>query len=309
MAQVRTQAQMWQLYSEAELGNQSAVLKILGLALNGDAAGEYFYGELCFGGNSVPKDDYQGKYWTYKSAAQGYAPAESALGDMIEDGTFSFKQSYSEAVTWHQMAAKQGDDNSQYHLALMYENGVGVEQNEAMAMLWFRKAADQGNPRAKTRLDGLNALKEQLPRTNDHSVTAPQSNADARKNVRFVPLSQQGGVYTVPVRINDAINLGFVLDSGSADVSIPAEVVLTLKRTGTIAESDFIGSQTYTLADGSQVASKTFRIRSLKLGDIVVENVTGSVAKTGAGLLLGQSFLSRFKSWSVDNAQHVLVLE
>ena len=33
------------------------------------------------------------------------------------------------------------------------------------------------------------------------------------------------------------------------------------------------------------------------------------MASARGSLLLGQSFLGRFKSWSIDNAKHVLVLE
>ena len=123
-----------------------------------------------------------------------------------------------------------------------------------------------------------------------------------------VPMQLEGGTYVVPVLINDAITLEFVVDSGAADVSIPADVVMTLMRTKTLNEKDFLGEQTYVLADGSKVPSQTFRIRSLKLGNKVLQNVDGSVASAQGSLLLGQSFLSRFKSWSVDNTKHVLLL-
>ena len=73
--------------------------------------------------------------------------------------------------------------------------------------------------------------------------------------------------------------------------------------------SDFIGTKTYRLADGSTVPSTTFRVRSLTIGNsIVIENVTGNIAPVRGHLLLGQSFLSRFKSWSIDNAKQALVL-
>jgi predicted aspartyl protease len=122
-------------------------------------------------------------------------------------------------------------------------------------------------------------------------------------------MAREGGVYVVPVLINDAITLNFVVDSGAADVSIPADVVMTLIRTGTLKESDFLGQTIYVLADGSKVPSRTFRIRSLKVGGKIVENVSGSIAPVKGDLLLGQSFLGRFKSWSVDNTTHALVLE
>jgi hypothetical protein len=51
-------------------------------------------------------------------------------------------------------------------------------------------------------------------------------------------MSRTGGTFAVPVRINDAITLEFVVDSGAADVSIPADVFLTLTRTGTLGRAD-----------------------------------------------------------------------
>ena len=79
-----------------------------------------------------------------------------------------------------------------------------------------------------------------------------------------INMKKRGGVYVVPVLINNAITLDFVVDSGASDVSVPADVVMTLMRSGTLKETDFLGQQTYVLADGSKVPSETFRIRSLK---------------------------------------------
>ena len=120
---------------------------------------------------------------------------------------------------------------------------------------------------------------------------------------------ESGGIYQVPVVINDALKLDFIVDSGASDVSIPSDVVLALIRTGTIKKSDFIGTETYRLADGSAVSSGTFIIRSLKVGDQTVTNVRASIADVNGPLLLGQSFLKRFKSWSQDNAAHELILQ
>jgi hypothetical protein len=100
-----------------------------------------------------------------------------------------------------------------------------------------------------------------------------------------------------------------VVDSGAGDVVITQDVFLTLMRTGTIQESDLTGTETYTLANGSTIKQPTFKIRSLMLAGTVVENVSGSVTPVEGTLLLGQSFLTRFKSWSIDNAKQALVLE
>ena len=82
----------------------------------------------------------------------------------------------------------------------------------------------------------------------------------------------------VSVIINKSIILDFIVDSGASDVSIPVDVVATLVRTGTLQNSDFMGTQSYKLADGSTVPSATFRIRSLSVAKITIENVEASVA-------------------------------
>jgi hypothetical protein len=54
--------------------------------------------------------------------------------------------------------------------------------------------------------------------------------------------------------------------------------------------------------------SQRLRIRSLKVANKVVEDVLVSVAPVNGDILLGQSFLSKFKSRSVDNERHLLIL-
>jgi hypothetical protein len=123
-----------------------------------------------------------------------------------------------------------------------------------------------------------------------------------------VPVKGHGGTFLVPVTINGELTLNITIDSGASDVSIPADVVSTLIRTGSLENSDFLGEEKYRLADGSLVPSPTFNIRSLKVGNRVLKNVKGSVASAKGSLLLGQSFLSRFSSWSIDNKRQVLIL-
>jgi clan AA aspartic protease (TIGR02281 family) len=139
--------------------------------------------------------------------------------------------------------------------------------------------------------------------------SAPPSVSGAPTRGTVIQLQPDRGTFTIPVLINDKITLNFVLDSGAADVTIPSDVVGTLRRTGTLSNADFLGTKTYVLADGSKMSAQTFRIKSLKIGNRVIENVTASTAPANGSLLVGQSFLSRFKSWSIDNNRQVLVLE
>ena len=87
--------------------------------------------------------------------------------------------------------------------------------------------------------------------------TTPPSNLNTASN--RVRMKQSGGTFTVPVRLNDQITLDFTVDSGASVVTVPADVVRTLVRTNTLTSADFRGQQTYVLADGSEIKSRTVR--------------------------------------------------
>jgi clan AA aspartic protease (TIGR02281 family) len=123
-----------------------------------------------------------------------------------------------------------------------------------------------------------------------------------------IPLIHEHGTLQVPVVINGKISLNFTIDSGATDVSIPATVFSTLARNGTVSREDILDKRMYKLADGSGEISQRFRIRSLRVGKLEVRDVIASVGDSGGLLLLGQSFLSRLKSWSIDNERQTLLI-
>jgi hypothetical protein len=115
-----------------------------------------------------------------------------------------------------------------------------------------------------------------------------------------VQLIKEGGVYHLPVRINEAIELNFVVDTGASDVHIPADVVLTLMRAGTISVSDFRGKDSYQMADGSVKEYSKFTLRSLKIGSQTIRNIKASAGPINGTLLLGQSALEKLEPWRMD---------
>lgn len=173
--------------------------------------------------------------------------------------------------------AEQGNAVVQHNLEVMYRKGQGVPKDQAVAEERLRKAIVQ--------------------RSADPSVRSTE-----------IRLQKRGGVYELPVKINGVISLNFILDTGASEVSIPADVALTLLRTGTITQGDFLPGQFYQLADGSTVGSSRFILRELDLGDIKITQVPASIASATAPLLLGQSFLGRLGSWEMDNKRHVLFI-
>jgi clan AA aspartic protease (TIGR02281 family) len=132
--------------------------------------------------------------------------------------------------------------------------------------------------------------------------------ADERFPGQVVSVEPHDGAFVVPVVLNDVVTAKFIVDSGSADVSIPEDVASALMKSGTMTGADLLGSKTYLLADGSKVPSKIYRMASVRIGGMVMENVTVRVAAANSSLLLGQSFLSRLKSWSMDNGRKVMII-
>ncbi|MFZ1536213.1 MAG: retropepsin-like aspartic protease [Chromatiaceae bacterium] len=122
-----------------------------------------------------------------------------------------------------------------------------------------------------------------------------------------VRLVKDGGVYHLPVKINDAIELKFVVDTGAADVLIPADVVLTLMRTGTISKSDFLGKGSYQMADGSLAEHANFNLRSLQIGSHLIRNIHASIGSVEGSLLLGQSALEQLEPWRMETKRGVFV--
>lgn len=122
-----------------------------------------------------------------------------------------------------------------------------------------------------------------------------------------VQLVKEGGVYHLPVKINEAIELNFVIDTGAAEVQIPADVALTLIRTGTISRSDFRGKAFYQMADGSIKENEKFNLRSLMIGNQVIHNVEASVGSVNGSLLLGQNALERLEPWRMETRQGLFI--
>lgn len=123
-----------------------------------------------------------------------------------------------------------------------------------------------------------------------------------------IPLIREGGVFLIPVEINGVLTLPFILDTGAAEVSIPADVVMTLVRTGTLSTEDFLEGKNYVLADGAKVRSPRFMIHQMKLGNRVIRNIPASVSDVEGQLLVGQNLLEKFGTYTLDHRRQVLIL-
>ena len=59
--------------------------------------------------------------------------------------------------------AERGDAKAQFNLAMIYDEGLGVKENDAEAAHWYREAAAQGNAYAQAFLGTMYARGEGVP--------------------------------------------------------------------------------------------------------------------------------------------------
>jgi hypothetical protein len=85
-------------------------------------------------------------------ADQGYAFAQYNLALKYDNGE-GVAENDTEAVKWCRLAADQGFAFAQYNLGYMYSQGEGVPQNDVMAYVWFSVSAAQGHEIARESRD------------------------------------------------------------------------------------------------------------------------------------------------------------
>lgn len=135
-------------------------------------------------------------------------------------------------------------------------------------------------------------------------ATPPPGMEAAPERVRLVSL---GSTDAVPVLVNATVALYLAIDGAAPDVSLPPDAVMMLLRTGKLADTDFTGAMPYRLPDGTTIPSRSFTIRSLKLGDTTFPNVAASVSDISGPVRLGQSLLGKLGTWSIDRTSNEMV--
>lgn len=122
-------------------------------------------------------------------------------------------------------------------------------------------------------------------------------------------ITNPGGIYEVMIKLNDVLDIPFVLDTGASESSMPLFVLNTLIKTNTVVKSDRLSDKKYIMADGSTVDARRVLIKRLRIGDYVVENIAFSISDdVNSPLLLGQNVLSEFKEVKIDYKRSTLTL-
>jgi len=122
-----------------------------------------------------------------------------------------------------------------------------------------------------------------------------------------IKLNKMGDMYTLPMRINDALTMTFLLDTGAADVGFPDSAIDRMIGAGFIDQRDIKGTATYTLADGSAIKCRRLILRKVHIGNREIKNIEASSCPGQAPLLLGQSVLKKLGG-AIDYGKNALVV-
>jgi TPR repeat protein len=88
--------------------------------------------------------DYEIAFNEFQSLAEaGNAEAQNKLGMMYQRG-IGIPQDPAEALKWYRKAADDGYTFAQYNLGSMYQKGICIQQDTPEALKWYRMAAEQG---------------------------------------------------------------------------------------------------------------------------------------------------------------------
>jgi uncharacterized protein len=121
--------------------------KVLQRARDGDATAQFDIAER----RSEYGNFREAFMWYHRSASQGYAESQAALGHCYFVGK-GVRKNYNIAFDWWHKAAEQRQPTAMYNVGWCYQNGYGCIRDYDESRKWYRKAAAEGNKSAQKKM-------------------------------------------------------------------------------------------------------------------------------------------------------------
>jgi len=130
------------------------------------------------------------------------------------------------------------------------------------------------------------------------------------EQITEVPITRKaGGTFNVDCSVN-GLALNMIFDTGASDVSISKVEADFMLKNNYLSKNDIKGKQYYQTADGGISEGTVVTLKEVRIGDAVLHNVDASVVKSQkAPLLLGESVLQKFGTFTVDNINSKLIIK
>ena len=184
------------MFTILPFGYAQSITELKSKAEDGDVQAQLALAKAYHLGEGIEKDEAQAVQWWEKAAEHGDSAAEVNLGVAYSLGA-GVPKNYAAAVRWYTKAADQGNADGQAALASerrrcsvtlvhqsrrsgqckgpvgscsLYHLGQGVPQDDAEAVRWWKKAAEQGDVTAEGNLGTAYGLGMGVPKDNAESV-------------------------------------------------------------------------------------------------------------------------------------------
>ena len=145
---------------------------------------------------------------------------------------------------------------------------------------------------------------EEINKNKNESILSLPNNGET-----IIKMKKNNGVYEIPTEIN-GIPMYFIFDTGAGLISISSTEASFLYKQGKLAKDDIIGTANFSDANGDISEGTIIILKTVKIGDRVLENIEASVVNNlNAPLLFGQSALEKFGKISIDNNRGEITFE
>jgi clan AA aspartic protease (TIGR02281 family) len=124
-----------------------------------------------------------------------------------------------------------------------------------------------------------------------------------------IVMKKTDGVFTLPCRVNNLVNLDFIFDTGASNVVISSAEAVFMYKHNYLKDSDFIGTTYIMVADGTISENSKVLLREIDIDGLKLQNVEAVIVENpNASLLLGQSALSKLGKITLDNESGILII-
>jgi predicted aspartyl protease len=128
--------------------------------------------------------------------------------------------------------------------------------------------------------------------------------------VSQVQLVRNKGYYEIPVELNGALKVYSLFEEGASDITISPDVALTLVKSGTITDRNWLTGPQFDFADGTVARSERFRLNSVKIGTKIISDVTCSISGyMEVPMILGKNVLSRMGNYTINAKTGTLTIQ
>lgn len=147
---------------------------------------------------------------------------------------------------------------------------------------------------------------------NNNNTNAPLTNFSDDgdyEHRNILKMEIENGVRYVWIEIN-GIRLRFIFDTGASSICISPAEATVLYRQGTLSRKDILEIEQFQDATGKISEGTKINLRTVKIGNMVLDNVRATVIdNVNAPLLLGQSILERFGKIEIDNENKEIIFK